>query len=472
MMGDLTLVPLVVFDLDGVLVSTKGIHFEALNLALSTEPENYRISAEDHLARFDGMDTRAKLSILAGEGRIQEGRIESIWSKKQDFTAELLSAQLPNPEIMAVMKLLKQGGFTVAVASNSIRRTVETELLRLDIQDLVDFFLSNEDVSSPKPHPEIYLRAMILGGAAPESTTIFEDSNIGRRAALRSGARLIPIDSPTDVTEEYVRSLMPVMGVARNYAPWKAKNMNVLIPMAGAGSRFESAGFTFPKPLIEIRGKTMIETVVRNLNIDARFIFLVQKSHLERYNLRAYLSLLAPGCEIVVVDGVTDGAARTALLAAHLIDNDEPLLIANSDQFLEWDSGEVLYQFGTEGIDGGIVTFESNHPKWSFAKTDEFGFVTEVAEKNPISNIATTGVYFWTRGHDFVRFANQMISKDIRTNGEFYICPVFNEAIAAGLKIRTKGVSRMWGLGTPEDLAVFVEDKYAMTLVDLQREAK
>jgi dTDP-glucose pyrophosphorylase len=117
-----------------------------------------------------------------------------------------------------------------------------------------------------------------------------------------------------------------------------------------------------------------------------------------------------------------------------------------------------MYRMQETGADGGIVTFESSHPKWSFAKVDCDGFVTEVAEKNPISNKATVGFYYWKKGSDFVRYAKQMIDKNIRVNGEFYVCPVFNEAIQDGKKIRSSDANKMWGLGTPEDLEVFLND--------------
>jgi len=175
--------------------------------------------------------------------------------------------------------------------------------------------------------------------------------------------------------------------------------------MAGAGSRFEAAGYTFPKPLIEVRGKPMIQVVVENLNIDARYIYIVQKSHYEKYNLDYLLRLVTPRCEIVQIEGVTEGAACTTLLAKEFIDNGDALVIANSDQFVEWNSGETLYSFMADGIDGGIVTFHATHPKWSFAKIDEDGIVTEVAEKKPISDIATVGIYFWKKGSDYVKYS-------------------------------------------------------------------
>jgi len=228
--------------------------------------------------------------------------------------------------------------------------------------------------------------------------------------------------------------------------------------MAGAGSRFEKAGYTFPKPLIEVNGKPMIQVVVENLNIDAKHIFIVQKEHYEKYNLKYLLNLITENnCEIVQVDGMTEGAACTTLLAKELINNNEPLVMANSDQFVEWDSNEFMYSMTADNIDAGILTFNSTHPKWSFAKLNEDGFVSEVAEKKPISDIATVGVYYWNKGSDYVKYAEQMILNDVRVNNEFYVCPVFNEAIHDDKKVKIFPIEKMWGLGTPEDLDIFLK---------------
>lgn len=241
---------------------------------------------------------------------------------------------------------------------------------------------------------------------------------------------------------------------------WRGGKMNVLIPMAGAGSRFEEAGYTFPKPLIEVNGKPMIQMVVENLNIDARHIFIVQKSHCEKYNLRNMLMSISPECTIIEVNGVTEGAACTTLLAEEFIDNNQPLLLANSDQYVDWDSHEFMYSMqGDNEIDAGVLTFKSSHPKWSFVKLNEDGYVSKVAEKNPISDIATVGIYYWNKGSDYVKYARSMISKENRFNGEFYVCPVFNEAVEDNKKIKIFNIARkdMWGLGTPEDLKIFME---------------
>jgi len=237
--------------------------------------------------------------------------------------------------------------------------------------------------------------------------------------------------------------------------------MKILIPMAGEGSRFAKEGYTFPKPLIDVKGKPMIQTVVENLDFDCEYIFLVRKEHIEQYNgMIDTLDRITNGkFKYVTVDGLTEGAACTALLAEEHIDNDEDLLIANSDQFIEYESQNFNMLKNLTEVDGMVYTFNAVHPKWSFVKTNSRGYITEVAEKRPISNIATCGIYWYRHGSDFVKYAKQMIEKDIRVNNEFYIAPVYNELIEAGKTLIPFYVSEMWGIGTPEDLRRFLKEK-------------
>lgn len=235
--------------------------------------------------------------------------------------------------------------------------------------------------------------------------------------------------------------------------------MKVLIPMAGEGSRFVQAGFTFPKPLIDVNGKPMIQCVVENLDFDAEYIFLVRREHLDKYEVHATLKQITHGnCRVVVVDGLTEGAACTALLAQEIIDNDEELLIANSDQIIEYsrENFDTLRRF--TNLDAIVFSFHASHPKWSFVRTDsQSGHVVEVAEKKPISDIATCGIYYYRRGSDFVRYAEEMIKKDIRVNNEFYIAPVYNELINDRKTLVPFFVHQMHGLGTPEDLEKYLK---------------
>lgn len=203
----------------------------------------------------------------------------------------------------------------------------------------------------------------------------------------------------------------------------------------------------------------MIKTVIDNLNIDANYIFIVQKEHVELYNLDLQLKLINPKCKIVLTEGLTEGAACTALLAKEYIDNSDHLLIANSDQYVEWNSCDFM-NFNLSNIDGSILTFHApdRNPKWSYVK-EENGKVTYVAEKQAISDIATVGIYWYNRGSDFVKYAESMIRQDIRVNNEFYIAPVYNEMISDGKQVKKYHCNRMFGLGTPEDLKEYLKQK-------------
>ena len=250
--------------------------------------------------------------------------------------------------------------------------------------------------------------------------------------------------------------------------------MHILIPMAGRGKRFEAAGYSFPKPLIDIDDKPMIQIIIENLNLLGKYIFLCQKEHYEKYALDKLLTMLCPNCEILPIEGITDGAAVTALKAKELINNDEELIIANSDQWINWNPQHFLSFLRNNDADGGIVTFISTHPKWSFVKLNEAGLVIEVAEKKPISNIATVGIYYYKHGKTFVEAAEQMITKNIRTNNEFYIAPTFNEIIQNGGKIFHYPIAEMYGLGTPEDLQHFLkisDRKYIPTIKESEETA-
>ena len=408
---------LIIFDLDGVLIDSREIHYESLNLSLERLDKKYTISREEHLSLYDGLPTSQKLKILTEKRGLPVERYEEIWRNKQDETLKIFSSLNIDSQLIAYFQKIKKLGYHICVASNSIRNTVKIVLLKLGLLEYIDYYISNEDVIKNKPFPEMYWKCMTVCNCIPRHTVIFEDSHIGRQGAIDSGASLVAVENRDDLTEEKIDDAIKILSDPQPInIPWRSEKMNILVPMAGGGSRFASAGYTFPKPLVEINGKPMIQTVVENLNIEANYIFIVQKEHYEKYNLQYLLKLIKANCKIIQVDGITEGAACTTLLAKEFINNDEPLITANSDQFVEWNSNECLYAFNADGIDGGILTFEATHPKWSFAKIGEDGFVSEVAEKKPISNNATVGIYFWKRGCDYVKYCEQMIEKDIRIN--------------------------------------------------------
>ena len=240
--------------------------------------------------------------------------------------------------------------------------------------------------------------------------------------------------------------------------------LNIVIPMAGHGSRFSKAGYALPKPLIPVNGVPMIKVVIDNLTPAQphRFIFICQGVHLEQHGLREKLQQWAPGCDILTVDRVTEGAACTVLLARDLINTTDPLMIANCDQYVECDIDAYLATVTQQQLDGLIMTMTADDPKWSFVRfaDDDTGSITEVVEKQVVSNAATVGIYNYARGQDFVAAAERMIAAGLRVNGEFYVAPAYNATIADGAKLGVYNIGAvengMYGLGTPEDLAVFL----------------
>lgn len=237
--------------------------------------------------------------------------------------------------------------------------------------------------------------------------------------------------------------------------------MNIIYLMAGRGSRFKEAGYTVPKVLIEVHGKPMVKWATDSLSFikNPKIIFICLKDQDEKYHLEKKLKeQYGENITILFVDRVTEGAAVTALLAKKIINSDEELIISNTDQYFSSKEFESLLKMKKKNFSSAIPLFEATHPRWSFAKVNEQSFVTEVAEKVPISNNATVGVYYFSHGKDFVWAAEEMIQKDIRRNNEYYVCPVFNELLGRGDKIKAARADFMWSMGTPEDLLYF--EKY------------
>jgi len=247
--------------------------------------------------------------------------------------------------------------------------------------------------------------------------------------------------------------------------------INIVLPIAGRGSRFVEAGFDLPKPLIPVHSKPMIEVVVNNIKpkVEHQFIFVVLQEHLDHFGMKETLERIAPGCKIVPVNEVTDGAACTVLLAKKYIDNDNHLMIANSDQFVDIDINDYLSEFDKKNADGLIMTMWADDPKWSYVGFDENKWVNNVVEKKVISNDATVGIYNFRRGSDFVKAAELMIQKDLRVNNEFYVAPAYNELIKDKFKIATYNVGEeyagMYGLGIPSDLEFFLNHPISKSIV-------
>jgi NDP-sugar pyrophosphorylase family protein len=225
--------------------------------------------------------------------------------------------------------------------------------------------------------------------------------------------------------------------------------------MAGKGQRFVESGYDKPKPMIDVCGVPMIQRVIDSLtlkNEQVNFIFIALKEHLDN-GLREFLEDKGT---IIPLDVVTEGAACTTLMALRQINNDTPLVIANCDQYLEWDFDEYIAQ--AKDYDGSVVVFNSTNPHHSYALVKK-KLVVEVAEKVVISDKACAGIYYYAKGSEYIESCVMMIAKNIRTNNEFYIAPAYNELINEGKKLTVYevDVNKKHMLGTPYELKIFLD---------------
>lgn len=241
--------------------------------------------------------------------------------------------------------------------------------------------------------------------------------------------------------------------------------MNLLFLLAGDSKPFEEQNLLYPKYLIEVEGKPLVQHVFEHTRVSGtvRHVCVIRKEEAERFHFESVLKLLVPDAEIYVAEGTTRGAACTALLAVEAIDNDEALLIVNGDQVVDIDIGTAIAHFREWSLDGGIVTFDSVHPRWSYVRLDDEGFVVEAAEKRPISRHATAGLYYFARGKDFVAAAKEMIRKDAQVGDCFYVCPVYNEMLLGQMRVGTWQIERdsYFSLATPQGVQAY--DEYFKT---------
>lgn len=462
------------FDLDGVLFDGKIFHRD-LFLMTAKEFGLKVVDEEYHDTYLDGLSTRQKIDILIQKSLLSEKHRLDFFDMKQNLTEiALCSDPKPNQYLISILQTLKLKGFILVCLSNSVTTTVKKSLYLTGIRDLFDLVFGNEICPHPKPSPEPYLTAFKKMGVDSTEVLILEDSIHGRTSAYGSGAHLLPIVDPMDVSLEKI--LNAIERITKEQMTESKKTIHVVVPMAGLGSRFAHAGYTVPKPFIQVFDKPMIQWVIDNMKVhpeiyggttvetrwSLKFHFIVQQAHLDAYNFDELCKSCDLDYTITPIISVTEGAACSVLLAKEHINNGEPLVIVNSDQFLEWDQNEFYRALCNDAYDGCISVFEQNDPtdiKWSYSKTDSKGIVIEVAEKKYISNWATTGIYGWAHGSDYVRYAEQMILKNIRVKNEFYVCPVYNEAISEGGLFRNLSCRKLWGLGVPEDLQIFI-NKY------------
>jgi len=235
------------------------------------------------------------------------------------------------------------------------------------------------------------------------------------------------------------------------------EKINIVIPMAGKGERFLNAGYKTPKPLLKIGEKPIIEHIIDTMRMpNAQFIFIIRQDHCDESQLDKKLLQIEPNAKIVKIDQITEGAICTVLLAKEHFDDDNPMIIKDCDQIINWDPKHFIDFVERNKADGSVINIHTDRPNYSFSRVDSKGRITETAEKTVISNYGSVGIYYFAKGKDLVKYAQKMIDKNLRVNNEFYTAPVYNQFIQDFKLILHYPAAEMFQLGTPEE---FYENK-------------
>jgi HAD superfamily hydrolase (TIGR01509 family) len=271
------MIKVIIFDLDGVLVDARELHYEALNRALNKY--DCTITRDEHLSTYDGLPTTKKLKLLTKNKGLLPKKYDDIWKDKQMQTREIIDQEFTYDErLRGMLSRLKKDGYRICVCSNSIRETTKMMLIRRGFMEHIEFLISNQDVMLPKPNPEMFLKAMIKFGVGPKECVIVEDSHFGRQAAFESGGHLCAVESTEQVSYEHIRKSIDKSSEKNGFGAfipkWQGGDLQIVIPMAGAGKSFQRAGYNFPKFLVDIAGKPMIQWVTENINAEAKYIFI------------------------------------------------------------------------------------------------------------------------------------------------------------------------------------------------------
>jgi len=398
---------LITFDLDGVLVESKELHFDAFNLALKDLSPSLEMTKEEHDQNYCGLSTKQKLRKLTVEKGLPPEKHDYIWAQKQRHTLELMKTSIkPDTRIRSVIQQLRDAGYPVAVASNCIKDSVFYLLRGIGVEDLVSFYFSNEDVSFAKPHPEIYLAVADHFGLSPDEMLVIEDSGHGKQAAILAGAQLCPVASPNDVNIDYISSTL-----ARKHS--SRSRLNIIIPMAGNESLFIDSTST-PKFLLDINGQSLLERMVTNLQPSRphRFIFIARKYQARTYGL-AELCVRACNFQPMVLREVerrSSSAIETFLAAKDLIGVDQPVLLANLNMWPILTSTINVDTLADISADCILTHFESTQENLSYVKVNNFYSVDDISTKLRSSCHATTGYTFFKRGYKFFQLCESLQS--------------------------------------------------------------
>jgi len=462
----------IVFDLDGVLVESKELHYETLNDALETMAgPQYRISWGEHQCIYDGLSTRQKLALL----QLTPAVAEAVFQRKQELTLERIRDQIkPNLAIKETLRRLKALAYPIAVASNCIRQSVHAFLTALDLWDVVDVVFSNEDVKQPKPHPDMYLKVAESFGIQPGQLLIVEDSTKGFEAAVRAGGQLFKVATPADVRLEPLQQRL-----SESHEP----ELHIVIPLARPSpSCFWLDGpdqlpVEVPLQLMDMAGQILLQRMCDNIRPAGRrcrWIFLVRETQQVKYRLDSLLPRVTHYEPTVVIGVKTEqlGAMATVLLASEWIDNDTPLWIFDGGHVIQWTSNSLALWDLLQQHPAAVTIHQDQDRRWSYVETapqrstvdlaapqrstGESVLVTQIREKTPISCKACTGLYGWRHGRDFVKAAHFLRQRNVSYLGQFFISQTLQQCLEApDYQVAALPVTKSWSLRSFTEIAEF-----------------
>ena len=456
-------IQLIVFDLDGVLVESKDLHYEALNEAIrAVAGEDFVITRPEHETVYDGLSTNQKLRLMTIQKDLPLDMHRPIWLRKQELTEVMVRDQLkPDGELLATIRALKkEHGYPLAVASNCIKSSVFNILDSIGVLPLVDAYFSNEDVQHAKPAPDIYLKACSTFGVPPESALVVEDSVKGFEACVRAGCPLFKVRGPEDVRVPSI--VQRVSAINQGVKP-----ITVVVPLAGESQQYwidgpEAVPSELPLFLSDVNGAPAIEWVLKPFlqsRYELKFVFVVKESQMQRFKLESLLPRIVGFRPTVVlpVHGETLGSLKTVLSVAEKLDGAAPVIFCNGSTVTSWLPGSSIDDLVDTRADGALTTFESNDPKCSYVRVRDGTDLVDVHEKVPVSNIATTGIYYWKSADAFLSAATSIVKRGVKHKGLYYMAPVYNEAVRAGLSFKILPAKGCWPLCSLQEVSKCAE---------------
>ena len=351
---------------------------------------------------------------------------------------------IKNNQKDSLFKYLKKHSCKIGIVTNENTEYSKSTLSKFGLLNHIDLLISKNDVNNIKPHSEPYIRAISFFGDNLNKYIIFENSEIGIKSAKGTGIFFFEVKNNIDI--ETIKNINNI------------NDINILIPMAGLGSRFLKRGFKKAKPLIEVDKVPMIKKAIDSLNINGNYIFIVRVDE-NNDKLKKYLYDYKQNCKIIEINFLTEGSASSCYLAKEYINNDKQLIISNCDQFLEWDSNNFLLDSYKRDLDCNLLTFESDFDKSSFIKTDQNNRGVMIREKEVISNNALVGVHYFKKGKFFVESYEEIFEKKIKFKNEYYLSTVCDNMIKKGYNVShflLKDDHKFHSLGTPDEYFKFL----------------